>query len=74
MKLDNSKVKLYSQIGTRATFGLACIELLKKYENLMVCTADVSTSAGLDRFRKKYPNNLKRSFFISKISKGLISL
>ncbi len=57
MKLDNSKVKLYSQIGTRATFGLACIELLKKYENLMVCTADVSTSAGLDRFRKKYPNN-----------------
>ena len=57
IKLDASKIKLYSQIGTRATFGLACIELLKEYRNLMICTADVSTSAGLDRFRKKYPNN-----------------
>ena len=57
IKLDASKIKLYSQIGTRATFGLACIELLKKNEKLMVCTADVSTSAGLDRFRKTYPNN-----------------
>lgn len=57
IKLDASKIKLYSQIGTRATFGLACIELLKKNEKLMVCTADVSTSAGLDRFRKKYPDN-----------------
>ena len=57
IKLDASKIKLYSQIGTRATFGLACIELLKEYQNLMICTADVSTSAGLDRFRKKYPNN-----------------
>ena len=57
IKLDTSKIKLYSQIGTRATFGLACIELLKKNEKIMVCTADVSTSAGLDRFRKKYPDN-----------------
>ena len=57
IKLDANKIKFYSQIGTRATFGLACIELLKSYENLMICTADVSTSAGLDRFRKKFPNN-----------------
>ena len=57
IKLDANKIKLYSQIGTRATFGLVCIELLKSYENLIICTADVSTSAGLDRFRKKFPNN-----------------
>jgi len=56
IKLDASKIKLYSQIGTRATFGLACIELLKEYQNLMICTADVSTSAGLDRFRKQVPD------------------
>lgn len=57
IKLDASKIKLYSQIGTRATFGLACIDLLKEHKDLMICTADVSTSAGLDRFRKKYPDN-----------------
>ena len=57
MKLDKKKIKLYSQIGTRATFGLACLDLVKEYENLMVCTADVSTSAGLDRFKKNFSNN-----------------
>ena len=57
MKLDKKKIKLYSQIGTRATFGLACLDLVKEYQNLMVCTADVSTSVGLDRFKKNFSNN-----------------
>tara|TARA_B110000259_G_C14018203_1_gene402110 strand:+ start:862 stop:1836 length:975 start_codon:yes stop_codon:yes gene_type:complete len=57
MIIDNSKSKLFSSVGQRATFGLACLELIKKFENLMVLTADVSTSAGLDRFKNKFNNS-----------------
>ena len=55
MKLDKSKIKLYSSIGSRATFGLVSLELAKEINNLMILTSDVSTSAGLDRFKQKYP-------------------
>ena len=47
MKLDKEKIKIWS-IGSRATFGMAILELAKLEEDLMVLTSDVSTSAGLD--------------------------
>ena len=43
---------IWSKIGLRAAFGLSLIELKKKYKNFFVVSADVSTSAGLDRYRK----------------------
>ena len=55
MKIEKSKIKLYATLGSRATFGMLVLELKKKYEKLFIVTADVSTSAGLDRFRKTYP-------------------
>ena len=39
----------------RASFGLMALELAKIDDQLLIVTGDVSTSAGLDRFRKKYP-------------------
>ena len=33
------------------------LEIIKENKNLMVITSDVSTSAGLDRFRKQFPEN-----------------
>lgn len=57
MNFDNRKITTYSRIGSRATFGMVALDLVKEYQNLMVLTADVSTSAGLDRFRKMYPDN-----------------
>ena len=36
--------------------GIGALELAKEIENLMVLTCDVSTSAGLDRFRKSFPD------------------
>ena len=54
MNIDSKKIKMWSQIGPRATFGLACLDLAEKEEKLVVLTSDVSTSAGLDRYRKKY--------------------
>ena len=50
-----SNIKLWSNLGMRATFGLIAVELAKKYQDLIITTADVSTSAGLDRFKNKYP-------------------
>lgn len=57
MQLTKSNIKLFSTIGSRATFGMVMLELVKKKENLIVLTSDVSTSAGLDRFRNKYKDN-----------------
>ena len=56
MNIINEKnIKFWSTIGARATLGIAALELAKEINNLMVLTCDVSTSAGLDRFRKTYP-------------------
>lgn len=54
--INERNIKMWSTIGPRATFGMAALELAKKHEDLMVLTCDVSTSAGLDRFRKTYPD------------------
>ena len=48
------KIKLLSTIGPRASFGMAALDLVKKYNDLMILTCDVSTSAGLDRYRKSF--------------------
>jgi len=56
MKIDERSIKIWSTIGQRATVGMAALELVKEIDELIIVTCDVSTSAGLDRFRKTYPN------------------
>ena len=56
MVVNERNIKVWSTIGSRATCGIAALELAKQMENLMVLTCDVSTSAGLDRYRKTYPD------------------
>ena len=34
-------IKIWSTIGSRATFGVAALELAKEVDNLMVLTCDV---------------------------------
>ncbi len=46
---------MWSKLGSRATYGLAVAEIGKTNEDLMVLTGDTSTSAGLDRFKKAFP-------------------
>jgi transketolase len=55
MNINDKNIKIWSTIGARATLGIAALELAKEIDNLMILTCDVSTSAGLDRFRKTYP-------------------
>ena len=45
-------------IGPRASFGLACLDAKKKFRDLSVFTADTYTSAGLLRFKKKFPEDV----------------
>ena len=53
--LNKTNFKIWSRLGMRATFGVAALELGNSIDNLMILTSDVSTSAGLDRFKKKFP-------------------
>ncbi len=55
MEITEKNIKMWSIIGPRATVGLAALDLAKNIKNLMVLTCDVSTSAGLDRYRKTFP-------------------
>ena len=46
---------MWSRIGSRAAYGMAALELGKNYDDLICLTGDTSTSAGLDRFKKTFP-------------------
>lgn len=55
VEITNKSIKNWSIVGPRPTLGLVLFEIAKSLENLMIVTADVSTSAGLDRYRKTFP-------------------
>ena len=52
-KLENLQ---WCRMGPRATFGQFMIEIVKRNKKLMVISADLGRSSGLDRFKAKYPN------------------
>src|SRR5210317_324839 len=52
IEINKSQIKKWSIIGSRATFGLVLTEIADEIDNLIVLSGDVSTSAGLDKFRK----------------------
>jgi len=56
MKINEASMKMWSRIGSRAAFGMAALELGNTIDDLMILTGDTSTSAGLERFKKTFPN------------------
>lgn len=56
MKLNTSMIKMWSRIGSRASFGMAALELGKIHQDLIIISGDTSTSAGLERFKNKFPD------------------
>ena len=56
MEVNSKNIKLWSSIGPRASLALNILELAKNDKDIMVVTCDVSTSAGLDRYRKTLPD------------------
>jgi transketolase len=56
MKITGKENKQWSRLGSRATYGQAILMLAEKLENLMVLSADLGNSSGLDRFKALYPD------------------
>ena len=57
--MDNKiNVKLLSMVGQGGSaFGITLMELMKKRDDIMVLSADMSTPAGLDKFKASYPDH-----------------
>ena len=50
--------KIHSRLGQRgAIFGLAALDLVEKDPKIIFLTADLADLSGMDRLRKKYPEN-----------------
>ncbi len=56
IEIKNSKIKLWSRLGARATFGQAVLEMAKQRDDFYVVSADLSQSSGLVRFRDEFPD------------------
>lgn len=53
--INSTNIRVWSKLGSRGTFGVTMMELGQTIDNLMVLTADLSTTSGLDRFKNTYP-------------------
>ncbi len=53
-KFENQQ---WCRMGPRAMFGQFMLELVKKNKNLIVLSADLGRSSGLDRFKNEFPKN-----------------
>ena len=56
MEVNSKNIKLWSTLGPRATLGLGILDMARSQKDIIVVTCDVSTSAGLDRYRKTFPD------------------
>jgi len=56
MEITSSNVRQWSRLGSRGVFGQAILSLAATKQDLMVLSADLGNSSGLDRFKNAYPN------------------
>jgi len=55
MQINPTNAKMWARFGSRATYGQAILALAEHCENLVVMSADLGNSSGLDRFKSGYP-------------------
>jgi transketolase len=55
LTITPSTARQWSRIGSRGMYGQAILDLAEQKENLVVLSADLANSSGLDRFRKAHP-------------------
>ena len=55
ININQSQNKEWSRMGPRAMFGQFMIDIAKKNENLIILSADLGRSSGLDRFKSMFP-------------------
>lgn len=56
MEITSSSTRQWSRLGSRGVFGQAILALAETRQNLMVLSADLGNSSGLDRFKNAYPD------------------
>ena len=57
LEITLKNVRQWSRFGSRAVFGQAIFSLAETKKNLMVLSADLGSSSGLNRFINSYPDN-----------------
>ncbi len=55
-EINPSNARQWSRIGSRGVFGQAILAVAEHHPELMVISADLGNSSGLDRFKKTYPD------------------
>ncbi|MEY8338973.1 transketolase C-terminal domain-containing protein [Lachnospiraceae bacterium 62-35] len=55
MEINKKNIKKFAVTGARPTLGRVLQEAAERDKNICVITADVSTSAGLERYKKSLP-------------------
>jgi transketolase len=55
LEITLSNARQWSRLGSRGVFGQAILALAEEAPNLMVLSADLGNSSGLDRFKTAYP-------------------
>lgn len=56
IEIQRAKMRMWSMLGKRGTFGIALTELAPEYDNLMAMSADFARSSGLERYSHTYPD------------------
>ena len=55
-EITASNARQWSRIGSRGVFGQAILAVAEHHPKMMVMTADLGNSSGLERFKKTYPD------------------
>ena len=55
-EFNSKEAKQWSKLGPRAMYGQFMLKMAEECESLMVLSADLGRSSGLDRFKAKYPD------------------
>ena len=66
INLDVNKLNQWAGLGPRAMFGNFMLELGKSEKNLIVLSADLRRSSGLDRFKIEFQKNMYQLEFATK--------
>jgi len=55
MEINRRNVRQWARLGTRGVFGQAILSIAPKHSDLMVMSADLGSSSGLERFKNAFP-------------------
>ena len=61
MEINARNVRQWARLGPRGFFGQAILSIAEKYNDLIVMSADLGSSSGLERFRISYPEKFLNS-------------